>query len=280
MSKKANALGQYTVPNVRKLLIPDAGFEIASNDLSGADAQTVAWESEDEDLKAAFRAKIKIHAHNAKDMFRGRVVTGFEQPYYDLCRTGVHLVNYVGGDETLAAAMGFSEWEARQFREHWFDLHPKILDWHDRIQEQLERTRQVSNKFGYRRFYFERIEGLLPKAIAWIGQSTTACVTNRALVNLDAWSTVQHDPASAKNISEEIIEQSRILIDELDFQLLLQVHDELVVQYPIMYREEVLLRVQPLMKIVVPYEDPLVIPWGLKTSLKSWGDCESREWPN
>lgn len=259
MSKKADALGDYPVPNVRKLVIPPPGYEIASIDLSGADAQTVAWEANDEDLKAAFRAKVKIHAHNAKSMFRGRAITGFEQPYYDLTRTGVHLVNYVGGVDTLAAAMGIPKWEAQAFMDEWFRLHPGILDWHERIQDQLQRTRTVTNRFGYRRFYFDRIEGLLPEAVAWIGQSTTACVTNRALVKF---------------------ESDLELIHDLHAELILQVHDELVFQYPSFYREQVLRKAYPLVHITVPYDDdPLVIPWGLKTSTKSWGECVKREWP-
>ena len=261
MSKKADALGTYPIPNVRKLLIPDLGFEMASIDLTGADAQTVAWESGDEDLKRIFREnKIKIHAHNAKSMFPGRAPTGYEQPYYDLMRTGVHLVNYLGGDDELASAMGVPRWEAASFRAQWFRLHPAIPEWHERIQNQLQRTRQVSNKFGYRRFYFDRVETALPDAIAWLGQSTTACVTNRALVRVESYRGGQ-------------------FVNDLRVQFLLQVHDELVFQYPIVYREEVLAKVKPLVHITVPYDDPLVIPWGLKTSTVSWGQCQKRQWP-
>jgi hypothetical protein len=28
-----------------------------------------------------------------------------------------------------------------------------------------------------------------------------------------------------------------------------------------------------LSKVTIPYEDPLVIPAGIKTSQQSWGDC-------
>lgn len=247
----------YPIPNVRKLVVPDPGREIASIDLSGADAQTVAWDADDEDLKAAFRAGIKIHAHNAKTMYGGRAPTGFEQPYYDRMRTGVHLINYVGGDDTLAAALGIPRWEAAAIRAQWFQLHPKIKDWHDRIQDELGRSRSVRNKFGYRRFYFERVEGLLPEAVAWIGQSQTACVTNRAFVAL----------------AEDA------LLRSLEFELLIQVHDELVFQYPIFNRTRVLRRVHSLAHITVPYPDPLIIPWGLKISQKSWGECEKYDWP-
>lgn len=246
------------LPNVRKTIVPDVGMEIASIDLSGADAQTVAWEANDEDLKKAFRTKVKIHAHNAKSMFPGKVVTGFEQPYYDLCRTGVHLINYLGQAPTLAAAMKFSVYEADRFMKEWFRLHPGILEWHTRIEEQLQKTRCVTNKFGYRRFYFDRIDSILNEAVAWIGQSTTACVCNRALV---------------------AVEDEVELVNDLKIEFLLQVHDELVFQYPIGNREQVLRAVNPLVHVPVPYDDPLIIPWGLKTSLVSWGDCEKRDWP-
>jgi len=257
--KEKEAIVGYPVPNVRKLIVPPPGYEIASIDLTGADAQTVAWESDDAELKHIFREnKIKIHAHNAKVMFKGKAVTGYEQPYYDLCRTGVHLINYVGGPDELAGSMGISRYEASEFSNYWFQLHPNILEWHQRIQDQLQRTRTVTNRFGYRRFYFDRIEGLLPKAVAWIGQSTTACVTNRAFIAM---------------------EEDKILTHDLNLSTLIQVHDELVFQYPAMYRNQVLSRLHPLVHITVPYDDPLVIPWGLKTSMKSWGDCEKREWP-
>lgn len=247
----------FPVPNVRKLVVPDPGFEVASIDLSGADAQAVAWEAGDDDLKAAFRAKVKIHAHNARTIWPDKAPTGFEQPYYDRSRTGVHLVNYLGGIGTLAAALQAPEWEAQRFTDKWFSLHPRILDWHNRIANQLSKQRFVSNAFGYRRFYFDRTHDLLPEAIAWIGQSTTACVTNRAFKRLASSSELR----------------------ELDFQMLLQVHDELVFQYPVIHRTRILALVNQLAHITVPYPDPLVIPWGLKTSLKSWGECEKREWP-
>lgn len=278
MPRKADSIRSYPIPNVRKLITPDNGCEIASIDLSGADAQTVAWESDDADLKAAFRAGVKIHAHNAKVMFKGRAITGFEQPYYDLCRTGCHLVNYVGGIDELAHAMGFSRSEAKEFRDYWFQLHPGIPRWHARIEDQLQRTRTVTNKFGYRRFYFDRIEGILPEAIAWIGQSHTACVCNRAIDRLEAWENITWGMASKEDFEPWVIESSREVLD-LGFELLSQVHDELVFQYPVLNRDRLLSTVYRLVHLPIPYDDPLVISWGLKTSQKSWGECEKRDWP-
>jgi len=280
MVQKADSIRSYPVPNVRKLLAPDLGFEIASIDLTGADAQTVAWEAGDEDLKTIFKEnKIKIHAHNALTLFkRFGLKTGYEQPYYDLCRSGVHLCNFLGGDEQLAYAMGIPVYEAREFRAYWFGAHPLIPDWHEKIQHQLQTTRAVTSVWGYRRLYFDRIEGILPEAIAWIAQSGTANVTNRAAVNFDCWRLIQQGAAKEEDFPDWVLEGAKALV-EMDAELLLQVHDELVFQYPQMYRRPVLSTAKPLVHITVPYPDPLVIPWGLKTSTKSWGDCQKRDWP-
>jgi DNA polymerase I-like protein with 3'-5' exonuclease and polymerase domains len=62
-------------------------------------------------------------------------------------------------------------------------------------------------------------------------------------------------------------------------QLLLQVHDELVFQYPAKHRQTVLEQIHPIIHIAVPYPDSLIIPWGLKISAKSWGECEKYDWP-
>ena len=52
------------LPNVRKIFIPDPGYLIGEVDLSGAEAQVVAWAAGDEDLKKAFRAGINVHIKN------------------------------------------------------------------------------------------------------------------------------------------------------------------------------------------------------------------------
>jgi len=58
-----------------------------------------------------------------------------------------------------------------------------------------------------------------------------------------------------------------------EVQVLLQVHDSLAGQFPT-HRAATLL---PLMhqhaQIEIPYDPPLIIPIGVKTSTISWGDC-------
>ncbi|MBM3272895.1 hypothetical protein FJY94_06560 [Candidatus Kaiserbacteria bacterium] len=242
------------LPNIRKLFIPDLDHTIFDCDLSGADAQVVAWEADDPLLKRMFREKVKIHAHNARDLFGPDAgPDGKREPYYSRTKQGVHLSNYGGTARTLAATIGISVHEAEHFQRRWFSIHPQIRDWHRRIESELQTRRFITNKFGYRRFYFGRVEELLPEALAWIPQSTVACVTNRA------WEAIDREV--------------------LEVEILLQVHDSLVGQYLTRCEERLLATMYPIMQITVPYDDPLIIPWGLKTSTRSWGDCNERKWP-
>ena len=87
------------LPNVRKLFVPDPGYLIGEVDLVGSEAQIIAWDAGDEDLKAAFRAGLNVHLKNARDVFPERV-KGFSDaaikatdvaggPYY-ICKRCVH----------------------------------------------------------------------------------------------------------------------------------------------------------------------------------------------
>lgn len=243
------------MPNMRKLFIPDTGMEVAEIDLAGADAQVVAWEANDERLKAAFRAGIKIHTVNAKDLFGSDAgPDGKREPYYTMAKQGVHLTNYLGQPGTLAKTLSITTHQAEKFQKRWFDIHPGIKDWHRRVEAQIQTTRMVTNRFGFRRYYFGRMDDILSEAVAWVPQSTVALVINKALI---------------------IIAKMKAPVS-----ILLQVHDSLVFEYPVAEAEPVLGAIHQRALVPVPYPDPLTIQFGLKTSPRSWGHCEDRKWPS
>lgn len=226
------------LPNVRRLFIPDPGFTFFDMDLDRADLQVVVWEAGDEELRQMLREGVDIHSENAR-------VLGIDR---QSAKIWVHGTNYGGGARTMAINCGISVREAERRRERWFSAHPGIRTWHERVERDLRDRRCVTNRFGYRRFYFDRVEGLLPEALAWIPQSTVACVINRAFVNV--W----------RNLRE--------------VQVLNQVHDSLAGQFPSHLGDWAKRRLAEEARVVVPYDEPLVIPVGIKTSSKSWGDCE------
>lgn len=226
------------LPNVRKIFVPDPGYTFFDIDLDRADLQVVVWEAEDDELKQMLREGVDIHAENARTLNVSR----------QLAKGWVHGTNYGGGARTMAAACGITVHTAEKMRERWFAAHPGIKRWHERVEHSLKTKRTVQNAFGYRRVYFDRPEGILPEALAWIPQSTVACVINRAWMNI------------YNNLP--------------DVQVLIQVHDSLAGQYPTHLGEWAKDSIAKNARIMIPYPDVLVIPVGIKTSTKSWGDCE------
>lgn len=250
-------------PNIRKQFVPDPGYTLVNCDLSGADAQVVAWEANDADLKRAFRDGIKIHEHNARAVYGhlydaaigDRTSKGSPKgKMYDACKRRVHATNYGASAYRLTQTpdIGGTIAENQRFQDAWFRLHPGIRDWHHRTERQLAETRTIHNKFGYRIIYFDRIESVFPQALAWLPQSTVAEVCFRGALQLE---------------------------EECPFvEILLQVHDSLVFQIPShMATYATFRRMRQALSVTVPYDDPLVIPWEFSVSNTSWGDCAKYE---
>lgn len=234
--------------NIKRMFLPDPGYTLIEGDLSGADAYAVAWDSGDERLKEKLKhceaTGTKLHTLNAKDLF-GDPVTPAN--YYK-AKQGVHAVDYGCKARTLATHLGGTIADADRFIRGWFTAHPRIEAWHHRVEGDLFRTRTVRNAYGFRRTYFDRVETILPEALAWIGQSTTAITINKALVQVE---------------------------DRLPYvEVLLQVHDSLLMQVKTKYVKEALPQLKLAFRVEVPYPDPLFIPTEFKLSDKSWGDCE------
>jgi len=247
-----------SLPNIRKLFLPDPGYTMFDVDLAGADAQVVAWEADDEDLKTAFRRGDDVHSLNAATVMGDRFtrLSKDDPARYKLrqqSKQAVHGTNYGGSARTLAQILGWTIHETEVFQQKWFSAHPGIRAWHQRTELALRTSRTVRNAFGYRRIYFDRVDALLPQALAWIPQSTVALVCFRGAL------------AVRRNLPH--------------VQLLVQVHDSLVGQIPTAQLAETLPALQRHLHNAVPYEDPLTIRWGLSLSDKSWGDCKDVPWP-
>lgn len=239
------------LPNMKYAFIPDPGYEWAEIDLEGADMQVMAWEGDIPLMKEIFRSRQKIHAIHAKEIFGGDAgPDGRREPYYSYAKFGCHGLDYGGKPPTIAKVLGVSVHAADRFMRKYFQIHPRIPEWHRQVEDQLMRTRTVTNRFGFRRYYFDRIDSILPEALAWVPQSTVGIIINKVWLNIE-----EHLPW---------------------IQVLMQVHDSLNLQYRISDRNR-LLDLKPHTRITVPYDDPLIIPVELKRSTKSWGHCEKDE---
>lgn len=241
------------LPNIRELFQPDPGYTIFDMDLQSADFYTVVWEADDNEFRDMLASGADMHGINAKDLFGlscgASEVKALHNDKRQLAKIWCHATNYGAGPTTMSRACGITVREAERLRARWFQMHPGIKRWHDRVEEDLVRTHKVSNQFGYRFVFFDRIEAALPVALGWKPQSTTGCVINRAWANID------------KQLP--------------DVEMLIQVHDSLVGQVPThLYTPEYEQRILAASRIVVPYERPMIIPSGIKSSSISWGHCK------
>jgi hypothetical protein len=239
------------VPNLKQCITPPSGYTAFDCDLARADLQVVVWEADDADLKAKMREGVDIHYENAKDVFGIAIPTDLQR---EKAKTFVHLTDYGGAARTCAIKVGCTVHEADMAQRRWFAAHPGIKKWHIRILEALTNGRTIVNAFGYRMVFFDRVEGLLPQALAWLPQSTIAILASKIHMAM-----------------EEQVE---------GLQVWLQVYDSVAGVYPTVHEGQCLAAMQKAWQIVVPYDDPLIIPMGLKTSTMSFGDCEKRKWPS
>lgn len=235
------------IPNLRKLFFPDPGFTLAEFDLSKADLRVVVWQSGEEELKEALRAGVNIYKEH------GTRITGLP---YRRAKSLLHGTNYGGKPAGMSTRLGVTQALVRSAQEKWFDAYPGIRRWQQRVEEELMTRRTTTNKFGFRIFWGDRLEGLLPEALAWDPQSTVALVINEVLF----W-------------FYETIEKQ-----EDKGQILMQIHDSILTQIRDEYVEEVIPRtLEAFNQVVVPFDDPLIIPGECKYGKGSWADLHPWE---
>ena len=253
----------YMFPNIRSMFVPDPGFTFLDMDLDRADLHVFVWEIDDELYKETLHKGVDSH------LLHVYLLDGKEPPPLDelvethpkylehraprkhkreFSKVFCHATDYVGSSRTIAAATGRTIHEIDRARKIYLGAHPTIEPYWKKIEEQVRRHRFVENRFGYRWYIFDRLEMVLPEAVAWIPQSTVSIVINKI------WEKIY------TNLPEAWI--------------LMQVHDSLSGQVPTHLKDYCIKRLKEEARVVVPYPDPLIIPIGISTSEKSWGDCK------
>lgn len=234
------------LPPIRSLILPDPGWVLVDADFDRADAQIVAWSANEPGLKRIFQEGTDVHTENAawvNALYKNNQVTRQQM------KAGVHLTNYGGKAATLASTLGVQRVYAEAFQQYWFKRYPGIKRWHESTMTALRLQHYVRNVWGFRRFYFERIdESLLPQALAWLGQSGVSIAINHAM------------------------KQVRARFPRTDVRLGLQVHDSLLLRVRLQRCPDIFPEIIDAMRVEIPFKpEPLFIPVSLKYSTQSWG---------
>lgn len=246
---KGGGSDDLELPNVRSLFIPDPGSTFFDIDLSSADLRIVVWESDEPEFKAMLKAGADPYTEIAKEFYHDPSITK-KDPRRQTFKSFAHGTNYLGTAKGLAERLGLSIHESEKTQKWYFGRFPKIKRWQEDLKDQVYKRKFVENVFGYRQYFFDRIEGtIFNQAAAWIPQSTVACLINRAY---------------------------EAIFDQLKWcEVLIQVHDSLAGQFPTHLGEWAVNEIVKCAEIPLPYDgDPLTIPVGVKTSTTSWGDCD------
>jgi len=235
------------LPNVRSMFLADPGKTFFDIDLDSADLRVVAWEAEIDEMKAMLAEGKKVYVEVMKEYYKNPNMTKHDKEY-KLFKGLCHGTNYLGSGRGLAERLGLGVHEVEVIQKWYFGKFPRLQKWHNELKDQVLKRRMVENIFGYRQYFFDRIEGtIFNQAVAWIPQSTVGCLINRAYVNI-------HE-------------------NHKDIEILLQVHDSLAGQFDTHLGDDAIRRIVASAEIALPYADPCIIPVGIKTSNRSWGDC-------
>jgi uracil-DNA glycosylase/DNA polymerase I-like protein with 3'-5' exonuclease and polymerase domains len=269
-SDKSKSMGKmmkrgidFEVPNIRRMYAPDPGYLFFDGDLDRADLQAMAWDAEDDTLKAVLRANVDVHLFNVyvldnqeppplEELVEGHPKypdhRGPRKHKREFAKVFCHATDYLGKSRTVAAVTGRTVHEVDRAQAIYLGRYKGIKKWQDRVIEQVRKRHYVENAWGYRWYIFSRIDdSVMPEAVAWIPQSTVGVTINKIWMNF----------------YEKLPE----------VEVLLQVHDSLAGQLPAHRAAELLPRMEQESRIVIPYADPLIIPFSIKTSPISWGDC-------
>ena len=208
-----SALGR----RIRSAFIPAAGYRFVASDYSQVELRILAHLTADEELIGAFQAGEDIHRYTA-----GRIFGVSSDLVTDTMRQRAKAVNFgivYGMSETrLAREQGIPRAEARRFIEAYFARFSRVRAYIEAVREQVQQDGFVLTLFGRVRSF--------PQLRQRIDRAAREQAL-RAAVN----TTIQGTAADLMKLA--MLRVDRALATELPrARLLLQVHDELLLEAP------------------------------------------------
>ncbi len=224
---------------VRRAFVAAPGKRLISADYSQIELRVLAHLSGDPALGEAFRAEEDIHARTARELFGGSGPSPRE------ARRRAKIVNFsvIYGKTpfTLAKEIGTTTAEARAFIEAYFDRYTGVRDLIEAIRQEARKTGRVRTLFGRARH--------LPEI------RTTHRARREAAERMAVNAPIQGAAADLIKIAMVRVERA---LQHSSGRLLLQVHDELLVEADAGEAEAVGERVRREMEAAAELSVPLV----------------------
>jgi DNA polymerase-1 len=232
---------------IREAFIAPRGSQILSADYSQIELRIMAHLSGDEGLRRAFARGDDVHRATAAEVFGVPLenVTADERRTAKVINFGLIYGMSAFG---LAQALGIERATALAYIESYFSRYPGVRRFMDETRDKARSRGYVETVFG-RRLYLPELRS---------GSPARRQAAERAAIN-----------APMQGSAADLIKLAMIAVqDWLDAQklgtkLVMQVHDELVLEVPQSELEEVKARVRELMQGVARLEVPLVVDTGV-----------------
>lgn len=170
------------LPSIRSIFIADPGKVLINADLSQAEARVVAYLAREERMINVFKTGQDIHRFNASIIFNchPKDVTAEQR---QTAKNRVHGANYRIGPAKAAKLAGTTEDKAREDLNKYKAHFPNLENWWREVEDQVGKTRVMTNLFGRKRIFFGRWgHELVNEAIAYVPQSTVGDLLNLGLI--------------------------------------------------------------------------------------------------
>ena len=232
---------------IRQAFIPPEGKILLAADYSQIELRIMAHLSGDEGLVKAFTEDLDVHSATAAEVFGLDVdkVTVDQRRSAKAINFGLMYGMSAFG---LAKQLGIGRGQAQEYVELYFDRYPGVRKFMDDIREQARQTGFVETEFG-RRLYLPEINDRNAQrrqyaersAINAPMQGTAADIIKRAMITVHNWLSDDKVPA----------------------RMIMQVHDELVLEVDEKSVDSVRAEVVKLMSAAADLSVPLKVDAGV-----------------
>ncbi len=232
---------------IRQAFIAPAGYKLLAADYSQIELRIMAHLAQDPGLLDAFRHDRDVHKATASEVFGVEL----EDVSTDQRRSAKAInfgLIYGMSAHGLAKQIGCDRGQAQMYMDRYFARYPGVLDYMERTRKQASEQGYVETLFG-RRLYLPDInaknaairKGAERTAINAPMQGSAADIIKRAMIKVDEW----------------LIESG------LDARVIMQVHDELVLEVREDQVDALRAGLLPLMSAGAALDVPLIVEAGV-----------------